>query len=234
VKRKTVVRNAALLSALLLLVGVLVPLAHAEIRTTGVLSTGSHRVVIDSLEIMDVGGGIARYRTAGEWSGDTMVVDSFVCTPGMGFFPMLVMTWGSLDGSPFTRPIPSILPDTWYIINSAPQEAKLWFHWIDTVGVKEHSRQVLERAGLTVSPSIVRAGTTIRAERVAGPSTAFLFFDAAGNRVRTLKTQASPAGAASATWNGEDDLGRRLPEGIYYCRLDDAASPSARKLILSR
>lgn len=234
-KRKTVVRNAALLSALLLLVGVLVPLAQAEeVQTTGVLSTGSHSVVIDSLEIMDVGGGISRYRTAGEWSGDTMVVDSFVCTPGMGFFPMLVMTWGSLDGTPFTLPIPSIVPDTWYIIPSAAQEAMLWFDWKVVIGVEEHGRPVLGRAGLTASPSIVRAGTTIRAERVAGPSTAFLFFDAAGNRVRTLRAQASPAGAASANWTGEDDLGRMLPEGIYYCRLDDAANSPARKLIISR
>jgi hypothetical protein len=232
VKRKTVVRNAALLSALLLLAGVLAPLAHAGFQTTGVLSTGSHRVVVDSVEIMDVGGGIARYRTAGEWSGDTMVVDTFVFTPEMDMFPIVVTMMGTVDDSAFNLPIPSVVPDTWYIIPSTPQEAKALFFW-GVYGVDEHSRPGYARAGLTVSPSIVRAGATIRAERVAGPSCAFVLFDAAGNRVRTLRTQAS-AGAASATWTGEDDLGRRLPEGIYYCCLDGAANPSVRKLILSR
>jgi hypothetical protein len=233
VKRKTVVRNAALLSALLLLAGVLVPLAHADgIQTTAVLSTGSHQVTIDSLDFMDLGGGHWRYQTAGAFGGDTMVVDSFVCNPPMGFPPMIIMLWGALDASPFTQVVPSVVPDTWYIIPSAPQEARVWFHWQFVTGVYEHSRPGLARAGLTVSPSIVRTGTTVRAERVAGTNCAFVIFDAAGNRVRTLRTQTS-AGAASATWTGEDDFGRRLPEGIYYCCLGDAANSSVCKLILS-
>jgi hypothetical protein len=228
-----VVRNAALLSALLLLAGVLAPLAHAGFQTTGVLSTGSHRVVVDSVEIMDVGGGIARYRTAGEWSGDTMVVDTFVCTPEMGFFPTLVLLWGALDGSPFTLPIPGVVPDTWYIIPSTPQEAMVRFSWGNAPGVDEHGRPGHARAGLTVSPSIVRAGATIRAERAAGTSCSFELYDAVGNRVRTIRTRAS-SGFATATWNGEDGYGRRLPEGIYYCCLDDAANSTVRKVVLTR
>ena len=235
-KRKTVVRNAALLSALLLLAGVLVPLAHAAVITTGVLSTGSHRVFVDSLDVMDIGGGNWRYRTAGAWGGDSLVVDTFALTPPMGFLPQLVLTWGTVDGSPFTLPIPGIVPDTWYIINGTPTAAQVMFSWHDTTITGIHERGPLgqTRVGLTVSPSVVGASATIRAERVAGTSCAFVFFDAAGNRVRTLRTQASPAGAASATWTGEDDLGHRLPEGIYYCCLDGVANPSVRKLILSR
>lgn len=232
-KSKTVVRNAALLSALLLLAGVLVPPAHAAIQTTGILSTGSHRVFVDSLEIMDLGGGIMRYRTAGAFGGDSMVEDTFVFTPPMDFVPTLMLVMGTVDDSAFILPVPDVVPDTWYIIPSAATEAKVWFHWDVVGGVAEQVQPVYARAGLTVSPSIVRAGATVRAERVAGPNCAFLFYDAAGNRVRTLRAQASSAGAASATWTGEDDLGRRLPEGIYYCCLDDAADPSVRKLILS-
>ncbi len=233
-KRKTVVRNAALLPALLLLAGVLVPLAYAaDIQTTGVISTGSHRVAIDSLDIMDGGGGIWRYRTAGEWGGDTMVVDSFICTPPMGFPPQLILTWGSVDGTPFTLPLPGVQQDTWYIINSTPVEAKLLYHWDVIDGVGEQGRSAYPRAGLTVSPSIVRTGTIVRAERVAGTSCAFVIFDAVGNRVRTLRTQTS-AGTASVTWTGEDDRGRMLPEGIYYACLDGAAGSSVGKLILSR
>ena len=235
-KRKTVVRNAALLSALLLLVGVLVPLAHADVITTGVLSTGSHVVSIDSVVIMDFVGGFQNYNTAG-WGGDTMVVDTFRLEPQMLGLPSLIQVNFTQDASPGVLPIPMPVPDTWYLISGGPTQAQVRFFWHDTTppdAIHERGQLTQRRTGLTVSPSIVRTGATIRAERVAGTSCAFVIFDAAGNRVRTLKTQASSAGAASATWTGEDNLGRRLPEGIYYCRLDDAANPSARKLILSR
>jgi flagellar hook assembly protein FlgD len=69
---------------------------------------------------------------------------------------------------------------------------------------------------------------------VAGTNCVFEFFDAAGNRVRMLGTHASSSGAASATWDGTDDLGRSLPEGIYYCCLGGAANPLVRKLVLTR
>jgi len=223
-----------LLAALLLLAGVLVPHAHADIQTTGVLSTGSHVVAIDSLEILDMSGVIQRYLTAGAWGGDTMVVDSFVCTPPMPQPPMILMNmWGMLDASPFSMTIPpTVQPDTWYTIPSSPTEAKLLFHWVFVVDVAEPGQTRPVRANLTATPSIVRTGTTVRAERVAGVTCAFVFFDAAGNRVRTLTTQTS-AGSASATWTGEDDFGRKLPEGIYYCRVDNADNSSVRKLILS-
>lgn len=229
-KRETVVRNAARLSTLLLLAGVLAPQAHAVILTTGVLSTGSHRVVVDSLELMDLGGGLWRYRTAGEWHGDTVVLDTFVCTPPMGFPPTLALLWGVLDDSAFTRPIASIVPDTWYIIPSTPTEVMVTFSWFS--GLQEYGRPGLARAGLTVSPSILRTATTVRAERVAGMRCSFEFYDAVGNRVRTVRTQAY-LGTAAATWTGDDDFGQRLPEGIYYCCMGGGASSTALKIVLT-
>jgi hypothetical protein len=234
VNRKTVVRNAALLPALLLLVGVLVPLAHAAVITTGYLQTGSHVVSVDSVLIMDFGGGIVNYYTAG-WGGDSGIVDTFRHEPPMMTLPSLIQVSYVQDATPGLLPIAAPVPDSWYLIPGSATQAQVMFNWKDTTvtAIGDRGQLGQKRSGLTVSPSIVRTDATIRAERVAGTSCAFVIFDAAGNRVRTLKTQAS-AGAASATWTGEDDLGHRLPEGIYYCRLDDAANPSARKLILSR
>ena len=233
-RRKSVVRNAALLSALFLLVGVLVPLANAEVITTGVLSTGSHVVTIDSVMIMDLGGGIGFYNTAG-WGGDSGIVDTFRLEPPMMGLPNIIELRYTQDATSEVLPIPMPVPDSWYLIPGSATQAQVMFSWKDTIvtAIDERGQIGQRRSGLTVSPSIVRTDATIRAERVAGTNCAFVIFDAAGNRVRTLKTQAS-AGVASATWTGRDDLGRRLPEGIYYCRLDDAANSSARKLILSR
>jgi hypothetical protein len=231
VKRKTVIANAAPLSALLVLVAALAPLAQASVTVTGVLSTGNHTVAITSTDIMDESGGMYNFPTP-DWQGSAGVVDTFVFDP-IDFPPAQVDMTITGAGMPNWMSIPNLKPDTWYIIGGDPEEAMVMFSgWMG--GVEEHGQPGHRRAGLTVSPSIVGAGATIRAERVAGTSCAFEFYDVAGNRVRTLRTQASPSGAASAAWTGEDDLGRGLPEGIYYCCLADAADPSVRKLVLTR
>ena len=230
-KRKTVTRNAAAPTALLVLIAALAPLAHASVQVTGVLSTGSHVVSVDSATIFDEGGGINIFPTPG-WQGDSLAVDTF-SFPLIEASPSQVDLALTVDSLPTSMSIPGVKPDTWYAIPGAP-DAQVLFSWQVVTGVNEHGRPGHGRAGLSVSPSIVGAGATIRAERVAGTSCAFEFYDVAGNRVRTLRTQASSSGAASATWTGEDDLGRRLPEGIYYCCLDDAANPSVRKLVLTR
>jgi flagellar hook assembly protein FlgD len=100
-------------------------------------------------------------------------------------------------------------------------------------GIEEGGRTPSGPARLTVSPGISTGTVTIRAEHVSGGRCVAEVYDALGNRVRTLVLYRSGA-AASATWNGDDDLGRRLPEGIYYCSLADAANPAVRKLILTR
>ena len=229
-KRKTVVRSAAPLLALLL-VGAFVPLAHADVLVTGVLSTGSHVVSGDSVMIMDMGGGFNNYVTTG-WGGDTMTVDTSVFNPPLGAPPMIITLFYRQDDSTDKFDINMPVSDSWYTIPGTPTEAQVLFIFTE-VGVAEPGRTGQLRTDLTVSPSIVQTGATIRAERVAGPSCVFTLFDVTGNRVRTLRTEAS-AGTASATWNGNDDFGRRLPEGIYYCCLDDAANPTARKLVLAR
>ena len=231
-KRKTVIRNAAPLSALLVCVAALAPLAHASVQVTGVLSTGSHVVSVDSTVISDEGGGFNTFPAPG-WQGDSLAVDTFAFPP-IDFAPLVVDMRLTVDCSPSFFSIPGVQQDTWYVIPGTPTEAQVMFSWQDITGVDEHGRPARRRAGLSVSPSVVGARASIRAERVAGTNCAFEFYDVAGNRVRTLRTQASSSGAASATWSGEDDLGRRLPEGIYYCCLNDAANPSVRKLVLTR
>ncbi|MFO7637864.1 MAG: M14 family zinc carboxypeptidase [bacterium] len=44
-------------------------------------------------------------------------------------------------------------------------------------------------------------------------------FDAAGREVRVLTDGVRPAGSYDLHWDGRDDVGRRLPAGVYYCRL---------------
>ena|GEM_PF-484146 len=231
-KRKTVIRNAAPL-CVLLLVGALVPLGRAAVLTTGTLSAGTHTVSGDSVEIMDEHGALKRFVTTG-WivlPGETLASDF---NPPMDAKPMMLTLWYSQDDVDSVLMImpPGPVQDSWYTLPGTPTEAQVKFDtgYVDAIG--ESGRPQHVRAGLTVSPSIVGAGAVIRAERVAGTSCAFALYDVAGNRVRTLRTQIS-SGAATATWNGTDDFGRRLPEGIYYCCLDDPANATVRKLVLT-
>jgi hypothetical protein len=204
------------------------PVAHAGINMTGVLSNGSQKVTMDSVRF--IGDSTYLITTPG-WGGDTMVVDTFQF-PAMYGPPTLIMLTGMLNGTPLVYPLAAPVSDSWYILYSMPTEAKVKFIW-EMGGVDGRGQPGLGNAGLAASPSIVSVGTTIRAERVAGTNCVFEFYDAAGNKVRTLRAQVS-SGVASVAWNGADELGRRLPEGIYYCCIGNAANPSVRKLILTR
>lgn len=55
--------------------------------------------------------------------------------------------------------------------------------------------------------------------------------DAAGRAVRVLHLGEHDRGAQTATWDGRDDAGNRLPIGAYFYRLE-AAGQSATPLLL--
>jgi hypothetical protein len=56
--------------------------------------------------------------------------------------------------------------------------------------------------------------------------------DAVGNVVRSLDCAVEADGAASATWNREDDRGRLVPEGVYSCRYATADLVAVRKVLV--
>ncbi len=226
----SVCRTGARLSALLLLLGAHTSLANpVPIDFVGLLSTGSHVVSVDSATVLDERGGFRSYHTP-DWGGDTGIVDTFHFLPERYDLPIVITLFLMQDDSALLFPIPDLAFDTWYMIPGAPRQTEVLIGW--WTGLEEDRRPSLGRAGLTVGPSIVRANTTIRAEHVPGTDCAFTLFDAVCNRVRTLRTRAS-RGAATATWNGEDDAGRRLPEGVYYCRYAAADAIAVRKIIVA-
>jgi flagellar hook assembly protein FlgD len=57
--------------------------------------------------------------------------------------------------------------------------------------------------------------------------------DAAGNVVRSLGCTAGTDGAATATWNREDDFGQLVPEGVYFCRYAEADVIAVRKVLVA-
>jgi hypothetical protein len=51
--------------------------------------------------------------------------------------------------------------------------------------------------------------------------------------VRSLGCTAGADGAATATWNREDEFGRLVPEGVYFCRYAASDVIAVRKIIVA-
>ncbi|MEO0108722.1 MAG: FlgD immunoglobulin-like domain containing protein [candidate division WOR-3 bacterium] len=58
-------------------------------------------------------------------------------------------------------------------------------------------------------------------------------YDYTGAKVRTLAAGALKSGTGEFRWNCTDDLGRRLPPGIYFLRLDCPGNTKLKKLVLT-
>jgi hypothetical protein len=59
-------------------------------------------------------------------------------------------------------------------------------------------------------------------------------YSVSGRRVRTLTTGVLPSGSYRAHWDGRDDQGRLMANGIYFCHLRYGGEELVRKLVLTR
>jgi len=213
----------------LLFVVVLAGPAVASVNITGVISTGSHSITMDTTTITDESGGSYTFPTPG-WQGDSAILDTFVFPP-MDYPPTQIDLIYRVSSSPNQLSIVAPVPDSWYVIMSMPTEARVKFIW--QTGIEESRQRPAVPMTLIVRPCITTGTTTLRAVNVGGGRCEVEVYDALGNRVRTVKLQRSGT-AASATWNGTDEQGRQVPEGVYYCCLGGVVSPTVRKLVLTR
>jgi hypothetical protein len=78
-----------------------------------------------------------------------------------------------------------------------------------------------------------RGGATFRGTVPRAGSAQVVMFDLAGRRVRTLLEGPLGEGTHEFRWDGRDGAGRRVPGGVYLCRLDwEGASATARVVLL--
>ena len=88
--------------------------------------------------------------------------------------------------------------------------------------------------GLGVYPNPLRSRAAIEfAVPVAG-CVSIKVYDAAGRAVRDLVSQNMAAGRHSATWDGRAANGKRVAEGVYFCKLATPAGTRQQKLVVSR
>jgi hypothetical protein len=84
------------------------------------------------------------------------------------------------------------------------------------------------------APNPFRESTTIEFAVGRPGNVRLTVHDAAGRRVRTLVDGAREAGAATASWDGRDDGGRRVAAGVYFLTLEGAGASRSGKVTLLR
>ena len=205
------------LAAILILLG-MVRSASGNIVITGYLKTAAEPVVIDSAYFAN-GNQSAWFPTTG-WHCDTMATDTFVFPPLVNF-PDTVRLVAKFNGARLLQEFDSPVRQVWNRFPDPHDQTQAMFDAPTGIEEGRHNPAGLH---LAVSPSVVRHAAVI----LTSGTGCVEIVDAAGNAVRTF-----PA-AATVRWAADDDAGRALPEGIYFCRLTAGRTAIVRKLVLTR
>jgi hypothetical protein len=110
---------------------------------------------------------------------------------------------------------------------------------IDTVvgvgtGVAEVSALPTAFSLIGPRPNPVRGVTSVRYALPERAEVKLTICSPVGALVRTLVAGTRSPGYYRATWDGCDERGRKMPDGLYFCRLVAGSFRSERKLILAR
>jgi hypothetical protein len=85
-----------------------------------------------------------------------------------------------------------------------------------------------------IYPNPFNPRTTIGYELAEATAVKLAIYDLRGMQVRVLEAGNRPSGRHQAIWDGQDDRGRAVPTGTYFCRLSTAQGSQTRKLTLAR
>lgn len=191
---------------------------HAQVTVIGHLSSGPDAVTIDSAQFV-YGGQDTWFMTPG-WHAEPASTDTFEF-PLFAGFPTRVQLSADIGGRRVFQVFKDIAHQTWYQFEPPYELTKAMFD--DLSGIEEVKPGPV-RAHLVVSPNLVRDVATISTSGTG----CLEIVDAVGNTVRSL-----PA-AATVRWSADDNRGKPLPEGIYFCRLTVGQTATVRKLTLAR
>jgi flagellar hook assembly protein FlgD len=85
-----------------------------------------------------------------------------------------------------------------------------------------------------IYPNPFNPRTTIGYELAEATAVKLAIYDLRGMQVRVLEAGNRPSGRHQAIWDGQDDRGRAVPTGTYFCRLNTSQGSQTRKLTLAR
>jgi hypothetical protein len=145
--------------------------------------------------------------------------------------PEAITMHGTVGPFPVHKQFVHPAVDTWLPVGMGVVTSYVWWH--GDIGVEESGPVVEPQQRLAVSPSVVTGQMTVRLQPVGSSRAVVEIHDATGNVIRSLSCTAGASGTATATWNREDDFGRLVPEGVYFCRYAAAGAAAVRKVLVT-
>jgi hypothetical protein len=83
-------------------------------------------------------------------------------------------------------------------------------------------------------PNPFNPRTTIAFELAEAGAIELAIYDLGGRLVRVVDSGSRAVGRYQATWDGQDNDGRAVPTGTYFCRLNTAQGSQTKKMTLAR
>jgi len=199
--------------------------ANAQITFHAVLDPMTTTTRVDSVKLVSPD---TTFLTPGWGSRTPLDSHDFAAVTA---WPMSIILHGTINSSPFSKSIYPPQVDVWYYLRPTVPTSRVLF-WRDP-GVEESKPAAERLLCLTVSPSVVTGQMAIRLQHTEMSRPVVRIYDAAGKVVRSLDCTARADGVAGATWNREDEFGRLVPEGVYFCRYPAAGVVAVRKVLVA-
>jgi hypothetical protein len=160
---------------------------------------------------------LVQYMTANNYSGATLGIED----PGE-----VVAIQGFYNGD-YHRACAPIAPGRAILYTTDPPFLTGVTEDVGTAGVPV-------RLALGVYPNPLRSRTAVEyAVPVAGRVNVNVY-DATGRVVRDLVSQNTAAGRYTVTWDGRAANGKRVAEGVYFCKLATPAGTRQQKLVVAK
>jgi parallel beta-helix repeat protein len=109
--------------------------------------------------------------------------------------------------------------------------------WLDTPFSVEEGRQTMASYAITFlenMPNPFDNHTVIRYNLGTSGHVMLSIYDVLGRYVCTLVDEIQGVGSYTVSWNARDELGRRVPAGLYICTLNTGTYSMAKKMMFFR
>jgi hypothetical protein len=103
-----------------------------------------------------------------------------------------------------------------------------------TVGLEERGTVASAERILSLHPSLVQGRAVIRCCLDRSAFARLEIRDIKGDVVRTLFDGIAQPGEVRVEWNCEDNQGKRVPAGVYFCTLNSENQRSSLKVVLTQ
>lgn len=100
------------------------------------------------------------------------------------------------------------------------------------VGITEQTDDLQNRILITILPNLFYAATRIKYSLAKSCDVSLKVYNITGQCVRNLVNAKQNAGVYEINWNGNDNTDRKLPQGIYFLRMETKNYAETRKMVI--